>query len=146
MSGKGSAPDTNGSATTATPAAAAAGGSSDKCEKKEVEGNTVRISISKNLRFYGEISLKMMIKNPTIELHGLGAAVAPTIDVAEHLVHLKKATITKIVTSSVASSAGAGGRKPEIVIFLARTGIPTLPELTEEQKQLIEMVEGDHDH
>jgi len=117
-----------------------------KREQKEIEGNKVFISATKSMRFYADIALRMFVNNEDVELHGLGAAVAPTIDLAQHLVTLGKAKIIKITTSSVAGSNSSSGRKPEVVVILKRTGIPTLPkELTEDEQKLVQITE-DHDH
>lgn len=116
-----------------------------KKEQKEIEGNKVFISATKSMRFYADIALRMFTTNEDVELHGLGAAVAPTIDLAQHLLALKKAQIIKISTSSVAGSSSSG-RKPEVVVILKRTGIPTLPDqLTEDEQKLVQITE-DQDH
>lgn len=140
------------SAVTPTSASAAAAATSasalvkdGKKEQKEIEGNKVFISATKSMRFYADIALRMFTTNEDVELHGLGAAVAPTIDLAQHLLALKKAQIIKISTSSVAGSSSSG-RKPEVVVILKRTGIPTLPDqLTEDEQKLVQITE-DQDH
>jgi len=134
-----------GAATAAAAAVSAAPLKDGKREQKEIEGNKVFISATKSMRFYADIALRMFTTNEDVELHGLGAAVAPTIDLGQHLLGLKKAQIIKISTSSVAGSSSSG-RKPEVVVILKRTGIPTLPDqLTDDEQKLVQITE-DQDH
>jgi len=119
-----------------------------KPERKEIEGNSIRVSAQRSIKLYADIALRMMVKHETVELHGLGAAVSMTADISQHLIHLKKATIKKVSTSSLSTTSKGvtGSQKPELTIILNRTGIPTVPEpLTDEQQQLASLVDDD-DH
>jgi len=82
------------------------------------EGNQVWVSSQKRPPFYGNIALKMLLKNETVELHGLGNAIASAVEVSQYIIPTGKATLQKITTSSVVTSAN---NKPEIVIILQRT-------------------------
>jgi len=120
---------------------------STKPERKEIDKNSIWVSAQKSVKLYADIALRMMLENEIVELHGLGAAVPMTADISQHLTALKKATIKKISTSSVPTNGKngiGGGRKPELTIILQRTEIPKLPDqLTDDQQQLVNMVEDD---
>jgi len=107
------------------------------------DGNVVWIGTHKRVLFYADIALEMFVHNELVELHGLGEAIAPTIEVAEHLIQLKKATLTKIHTAAVAATAAGHGSRPEIVITIKRTGIPVPEKHTEEEQRYIDATEGD---
>jgi len=91
------------------------------------DGNAIWIGQNKSVNFYADLALKMFTQHEAIELHGLGAAIEPTIEVAELLNKHKKSTTTKLHTNSVAHSEGRTGSKPELIVYLKRTGIPVLP-------------------
>jgi len=104
-------------------------------------GNTVWISSHKRLSFYVDIALRMFVQHEIVVLHVLGAAIAATVEEGQHLVHMNKATVEKISTSSVPAPQTAP--KPEIVIVLKRTGIPTiLPPVHPDEEAILKMHES----
>jgi len=137
----------NAAATAATAATAGTAGSSSaptsyhKPGSAPEDGNQVWIGTHKRPLFYADIALEMFVRQESVELHGLGEAIAPTIEVAEHLIHLKKATLTKLHTGSVAATSSGHGSRPEIVISIKRTGIPQLPKHTPEEEEYIKNAE-----
>lgn len=65
-----------------------------------MNSNQVWVSAQKRVSFTSDIAIRMFVKHETVELHGLGAAICAAVDVAQHLVHLKKATILSNITTS----------------------------------------------
>jgi len=130
--------------TAASPSAAGGAGSPSSYHKPgsaPEDGNQVWIGTHKRPLFYADIALEMFVRQESVELHGLGEAIAPTIEVAEHLIYLKKATLTKIHTGSVAATSSGHGSRPEIVITIKRTGIPQLPKHTAEEEEYLKNAE-----
>jgi len=82
------------------------------------DGNQVWVSAQKRPPFYGNIALRMLAKHDTVELHGLGNAIAAAVEVSQYIIPTGKATLQKITTSTVQTSAS---RKPEVVIILRGT-------------------------
>jgi len=82
------------------------------------DGNQVWVSSQKRPPFYGNIALRMLAKHDTVELHGLGNAIAAAVEVSQYIIHTGKADLKKITTSTVQNNAT---RKPEVVIILSAT-------------------------
>jgi len=87
-------------------------------DSKDLDGNQVWVSAQKRPPFYGNIALRMLAKHDTVELHGLGNAIAAAVEVSQYIIPTGKATLQKITTSTVQTSAS---RKPEVVIILQGT-------------------------
>jgi len=85
---------------------------------KDQDGNQVWVSSQKRPPFYGNIALRMLQKHETVELHGLGNAIAAAVEVSQYLIPTGRAVLEKITTSTIPTSAS---RKPEVVIILHRT-------------------------
>jgi len=90
----------------------------NKDGKDYKDGNQVWVSAQKRPPFYGNIALRMLTKHDTVELHGLGNAIAAAVEVSQYIIPTGKATLQKISTSTVQTSAS---RKPEVVIILRGT-------------------------
>jgi len=100
------------------------------------DGNQVWVSAQKRPPFYGNIALRMLTKHDTVELHGLGNAIAAAVEVSQYIIPTGKATLQKITTSTVQTSAS---RKPEVVIILrgtekAKTAIDENPAVDEDEE------------
>ena len=103
------------------------------------DGNVVWISIHKRLAFYREIALRMLSHHATVELHGLGQALAATIEVGQHLIHNNRAELANIRTGTT-TAGERGGSKPEVVIVLKRAAGQSY---NEDEEALISMTEDD---
>lgn len=64
--------------------------------RNDKNNNQIWISSNKTVNFYTDLAMKMFVQHETIELHGLGNAIEPSIEVAELLTNNKRATMTSM--------------------------------------------------
>jgi len=100
------------------------------------DGNQVWVSVHKRVSLYVDIALRMMKQHDHVELRGLGAALAATIEVASQLLHVRRATLVSIRTATTSS-------KPELMIVLQRVGEA---DHGDEDDELIQLTEDTHMH
>jgi hypothetical protein len=112
---------------------------SNNKSSKPLSDHSNQLWINQQRRLSGYIysALKLMVKYESIELHGLGNAIAMTVELAQHLQNKKYANIIKLFTNSTLPTVSenkitSSSPKPELTIILKRTAIPNL-----EEEQLI---------